>query len=187
MKNLPIIIGISGATGAIYGIELLKTLKLLNIKTILVVSQMGFYTINQELGISAKEVISLADDYYTNENFNAPIASGSFLTSGMIIAPCSVKSLSSIANCYDDNLLTRSADVCLKEQRKLVLMFRETPIHLGHIKLMEQLSTMGGIIAPPVPAFYNHPKSIDDIVQHSILRVLDLFNIEHNMLKRWGS
>ena len=186
-NNLPIIIGLSGATGAIYGVELLKILKLLNIKTILVASEMGFYTAKEELNLKPKDIIALADEYYPNTDFNAPIASGSFLNRGMIVAPCSVKSLSAIANSYDSNLLVRSADVCLKEKRKLVIMFRETPLHLGHIQLMEKIALYGGIIAPPLPAFYNNPKTIDDIVKHSILRVLDLFDIEHNLLQRWGS
>lgn len=185
-NNLPIIIGISGATGAIYGIALLKALKELQQKTILVVSEMGFYTIFEELGIKAKEVIALADEYYVNTDFNAPIASGSFLTKGMIVAPCSIKSLSGIAHSYDSNLLTRSADVCLKEKRKLVLMLRETPLHLGHIELMAKVVSYGGIIAPPLPAFYNKPETIEDIVNHSIFRVLDLLDIPHNNLKRWG-
>jgi 4-hydroxy-3-polyprenylbenzoate decarboxylase len=183
---LPIIVGITGATGAIYGINLLKELKKLDIPTILVVSTMGLVTIKQELSLSAKDVFSLASKHYTNDNLSASIASGSFLTSGMIVAPTSVRTLSSIANALDDNLITRSADVVLKERRKLVLMFRETPFNLTHIKLMESITLNGGIIMPPLPAFYNNPRSIDDIVNHSVARCLDLFGIKNKITSRWG-
>ena len=186
MSNKPIIIAISGATGAIYGIKLLDALKKLNQKTILVVSEMGFYTIKHELGLSPKEVISKADEYIPNTDLGASISSGSYITSGMIVAPCSIKSLSGIANSYDDNLITRAADVCLKERRKLVLMLRETPLHLGHIKLMEQITLSGGIIMPPVPAFYHKPSSLDEMVEHTVYRCLDLFDIKNDFAKRWN-
>lgn len=184
-NNLPIIVAISGASGSIYGIRLLEELKKLKQKTILVVSNMGFTTLKQELGLSPKEVIALADDYFENSNLSAPISSGSFLTQGMIVAPCSVKSLSGIANSYNDNLITRSADVILKEKRKLILLVRESPLHLGHLNLMAQATSCGAIICPPMPAFYNQPTTIDDVVNHSVFRCLDLLNITNNYKKRW--
>lgn len=187
MNNLPIIVGISGASGIIYAVKLLESLKKLNIKTILVVSKMGFFTAKEELNISENELINLATEFYPNNALHASISSGSFLNRGMIIAPCSVKTLSSIANSYNDNLITRSADVALKERRKLVLIFRETPLHSGHIDLMQKATNSGAIIMPPVPAFYNKPQSIDDIVNHTVARALDLFNIENNITKRWNS
>lgn len=186
MDNRPIIIGVSGATGAVYPFRILQELKRLNQKTILVVSEMAFMTIKQELNISPKEFISMADEYIVNSNLGASIASGSYLTKGMIVAPCSIKSLSGIANCYDDNLITRSADVCLKERRKVVLLLRETPLHLGHINLMKQATENGAIIMPPVPAFYNNPQTIDDIVNHTVSRVLDLFDINTDISQRWS-
>ncbi len=186
MNNLPIIVGITGASGIIYAVNLLKVLKKLNIKTILVVSSMGFYTAKEELGLSKENLIAMADEFYPNNSLHASIASGSFLNKGMIIVPCSVKTLSSIANSYNDNLITRSADVALKERRKLVLIFRETPLHSGHINLMQKANENGAIIMPPVPAFYNKPKNINDIVNHSISRCLDLFNIKNDLTKRWG-
>lgn len=186
MNNLPIIVGVTGASGIIYAVKLLETLKKLNIKTILVVSSMGFFTAKEELGLEKEDLISLASEYYPNNSLHASISSGSFLTAGMIIAPCSIKTLSSIANSYNDNLITRSADVVLKERRKLVLMVRETPLHAGHIKLMQQATENGAIIMPPVPAFYNKPQSIDDIINHSVARCLDLLEIENNLTLRWG-
>lgn len=186
MNNLPIIIGVTGASGIIYAVKILEALKTLNIKTILVVSSMGFFTAREELDMSKEKLIELADEYYPNNSLHASIASGSFLTRGMIIAPCSIKTLSSVANSYNDNLITRSADVILKERRKLVLMVRETPLHAGHIDLMQKVTLSGGIIMPPMPAFYNKPQSIDDIINHSVSRTLDLFSIENNITKRWG-
>ncbi len=185
MKKLPIIVGITGATGIIYSIKLLEVLKVLKIETILSVSQMGFYTAKEELNITPKDLIKMADHYYPIDSLAAPISSGSFLSGGMIVAPCSVKTLSAIANSYNDNLIARAADVCLKERRKLVLLFRETPLHLGHINLMRQVAESGGIIMPPLPAFYNKPKSIDDIVSHTVGRCLDLFHMDSNIIKRW--
>ncbi|MFL1781173.1 UbiX family flavin prenyltransferase [Candidatus Hepatincolaceae symbiont of Richtersius coronifer] len=185
-NSLPIIIGITGATGAIYAIALLKALKQLDYRTILIVSEMGFYTIKDELNMTPKQVIALADEYYSNSNLGAPIASGSFLTLGMIVAPCSVKSLSGIAHAYDDTLITRAADVVLKERRRLVLLLRETPFNLIHINLMKQATESGAIIMPPVPAFYNKPNSIADIVSHTVARCLDLFAIENDLTLRWN-
>lgn len=183
----PIVIGITGATGVIYGVKILKTLNELGIKTILIISDMGILNARQELGMSLKDLTSLANESYSNRDMEAPIASGSFLTSGMIVAPCSVKSLSGIANCYDDTLITRAADVTIKERRKLILLFRETPLHMGYIKLMEKVTCSGGIVMPPVPAFYNNPKTIDDVVNHTINRCLDLMGISINNKQRWGN
>jgi 4-hydroxy-3-polyprenylbenzoate decarboxylase len=147
---------------------------------------MGFTTIKEELNLSPKEVISLATKYYSNKDLTANISSGSFLTKGMIVAPCSIKTLSTIANCHTDNLITRAADVCLKESRKTVLLLRETPLHLGHIKLMEQAVLQGSTIMPPLPAFYNNPQSIQDMVNHSVSRCLDLFHIKNDLTTRWN-
>jgi len=184
-KNTPLIVAITGASGVIYGITLLKSLKELNIKTNLILSKDAITTIKYELNLSYQEVIKLADNYYNNEDIAAPIASGSVITRGMVIAPCSVKTLSAVANCYSNNLIARASDVCLKERRKLVLLFRETPLHLGHINLMKQATLNGAIIMPPLPNFYNAPTSITDLVNSSISKVLDLFNIENNFAPRW--
>lgn len=184
-KTKPLIVAITGASGAIYGVRLLQHLRTLQINTILVISKMGFATIKTELGLSNQQVIKLADEYYSNDNLFASISSGSFLTNGMIVAPCSIKSLSGIANCYNDNLISRSADVCLKEKRTLVLMLRESPLHYGHLQLMQTINASGGILMPPFPAFYNHPKTIEDIVDHSLARCLDLFLIPHSLTERW--
>lgn len=184
-KPLPIIVAITGATGIIYAIRILQELKRLNIETILVMSTMAMVTLKYETTMSVKEVIALATKYYTNDNLAASISSGSFLTQGMVVAPCSVKTLSSIANSLNDNLITRSADVVLKERRKLVLLFREAPLHLGHINLMASATQSGAIIMPPLPAFYNNPQTLDDIVNHTVSRTLDLFNIKNNITTRW--
>ncbi len=184
--SLPVVVCISGASGSIYGVNLLKALSQLNIKSILVVSTMGFVTAKEELGITAKELISMADEYHDNSNLAANISSGSYITAGVVVAPCSVKTLSSIANCYNDNLITRVSDVSLKERRKTILLFREAPLHNGHISLMQQASNSGCIIMPPVPAFYNKPKTINDIVNHSVFRVLDLLGIENDLVSRWN-
>ena len=182
-----IIVGISGASGAIYGLRLLEALKGIgSIEIFLTISQTGKTLLHDEISDDALDrAIRLADHYYETHELGAPIASGSFLTDGMIIAPCSAKTLAAIANGLGDNLLSRSADVSLKERRRLVLLLRETPLHLTHIENMAQVTKMGGIILPPVPAFYHRPASIDDIVNHSIGKALDLFGIEHALYKRW--
>lgn len=181
-----IIIAISGASGAIYGIRLLEVLKEQNIETHLVISDGAALTIKAETEYSIEKVKALANHYYSNKDIGAAIASGSFKTSGMIIAPCSMRTLASIAHAMEDNLITRAAGVILKDKRKLVLMTRETPLHIGHIENMLKVANYGGIIAPPMPAFYSKPKEVDDIVNHSIARVLDLFDIETNLIKRWS-
>ncbi len=184
-KSHPLIIAITGATGAIYGVTLLKILSQLDIPTHLVVSTAGERTLRHELDLSLTDLKDFADITHSHKNIGANIASGSFQTAGMIIAPCSVKTFSEIATGITGSLISRSADVILKERKKLVLMVRETPLHLGHLRNLTQLTEMGAIIAPPVPAFYSSPASLADIVYHACARVLDLFEIHLSDLKRW--
>lgn len=187
MTNTPrLIIGISGSSGIIYGIRLLQVLQPLPIETHLVVSKTGQLTRAYETDLSNAELKALADVYHPCTDFAATIASGSFKTMGMIIAPCSMKTLSEIAHGTSSNLLTRAADVVLKERRRLVLMPRETPLHLGHLNNMVSVTQMGGIICPPVPAFYTKPQTIAEIVDDTVGRVLDLFDIECGLVRRWG-
>ena len=185
MKRL--IVGISGATGAIYGIRLLEILTRSDVEAHLVITETAERTILMETSWKLKDVNSLAKVSYDVKNLGADISSGSFLAEGMVIIPCSIKSLSGIANSFNENLLIRAADVTLKERRKLVLVVRETPLHLGHIELMRQASRMGTILLPPVPAFYFHPKTMDDLINHTVGKVLDLFGIDHHLFNRWGS
>jgi 4-hydroxy-3-polyprenylbenzoate decarboxylase len=185
-QNYPIIVGITGASGATYGIKLLKTLRALSIPSHLIISKPAALTIATETDYSLQDVQNLATHYENVTDIGAVISSGSYKTRGMIIAPCSGRTMAAIAAGLEDNLITRAASVVLKERRKLVLLFRETPLHNIHIENMLKLSNMGAIIAPPVPAFYNKPKSIDDIVSHTIGRLLDLFDIDVPELKRWG-
>jgi len=182
-----IIVGISGASGALYGLRLLEVLKEIgSIETFLTISQTGKALLQDEIATGALDkAIALADHYYETQELWAPIASGSFYTDGMIIAPCSAKTLAAIAHGFGDTLLSRAADVVLKERRRLVLLFRETPLHLTHIDNMAQVTRMGGIILPPVPAFYHRPASIDDIINQSIGKALDLFCIDHALYRRW--
>jgi len=182
-----IIIGISGASGAIYGVRMLSMLsKVKNVETHLVISPAGLMNISHELDMDKKSVSKLADHVHSNSQIGASIASGSFRTDGMVIAPCSVKTMACIANGICDNLITRAADVCLKERRRLVLMVRETPLHLGHIRNMAALTEMGGIIYPPLPSFYSKPKSIEEMVDQTIAKVLDGFDIDVSAhLKPW--
>jgi 4-hydroxy-3-polyprenylbenzoate decarboxylase len=185
LKNR-IIVGISGASGAIYGVRMLQVLKKLPVETHLVMSRAAEMTLAYETDLKAKDVRALADIVHTIGDVGAPIASGSFRTLGMVVAPCSVHSMAEIATGVTSNLLTRAADVVLKERRRLVLMLRETPLHTGHLRNMTALSEMGAIIAPPVPAFYAKPTSVDEIVDHSIGRVLDLFGFDTGTVRRWG-
>lgn len=180
-----IIVGISGASGAIYGIELLKALKACGVETHLVVSKTAQITIAHETDYSLKDVHALASHFHSPNDLAAPISSGSFTTEGMIVAPCSMKSLAEIATGNTTNLLSRAADVVLKERRRLVLLARETPLNSIHLRNMLTLSDMGAIIAPPVPAFYNKPESLEDMVEHTTGRVLDLFALETGRVKRW--
>lgn len=184
-----IIVGISGASGALYGLRLLEVLKEKgSIEIFLTISQTGKQLLQDEIATGAlDQAIALADHYYEAQELWAPIASGSFFTDGMIIAPCSAKTLAAIAHGFGDTLLSRAADVVLKERRRLVLLFRETPLHLTHIDNMAQVTRMGGILLPPVPAFYHRPASIDDIINQSIGKALDLFSIDHALYRRWGS
>jgi 4-hydroxy-3-polyprenylbenzoate decarboxylase len=184
MKRL--IVGISGATGAIYGIRLVEILsKEPGIEVHLVVSEAGAQTIEEETDWSLAEVSRLCNHTYEISDIGAAISSGSFHHDGMVIAPCSIKTMSMISNSINSNLLVRAADVTLKEKRKLVLLVREAPFHLGHLRLMAHLAEIGAIIHPPVPAFYCRPKSVDDIVNHTVGRVLDHFGINHDLFERW--
>jgi 4-hydroxy-3-polyprenylbenzoate decarboxylase len=179
-----LIIGITGASGTIYGIRMLEKLRDLPIETHLVMTKAAEVTLAYETDLKVAEVHALADVVYPVIDIGAAISSGSFKTLGMVIAPCSIHSMGEIASGVTGNLLSRAADVVLKERRRLVLMLRETPLHLGHVRAMQAVTEMGGIIAPPVPAFYARPKTVDDIVNQSVARVLDLFDIEAGA-QRW--
>lgn len=181
-----LIIGISGASGIIYGVRLLQALRDTDIETHLVMSRSAELTLGYEMDLSVQDVQGIADQVHPVRNVAASISSGSFPTLGMIVAPCSIRSMSEIASGITSSLLTRAADVVLKERRKLVLMVRESPLHTGHLRTMTALSEMGAIIAPPLPAFYNRPATMDELVDHSVGRVLDLFDIDTGRVKRWG-
>jgi 4-hydroxy-3-polyprenylbenzoate decarboxylase len=181
-----LIVAITGSSGAIYGIRLLEALRAApKVEVHLILSKGGKLTAALETGRKAKDIEKLAHHVHSDQDLAASVASGSFRTAGMIVAPCSMKTLSGIANSYADNLVVRAADVVLKERRRLVLMPRETPLHAGHCRLLLQAAEMGAIIAPPVPAFYGLPKTIDDLVNHSVGRVLDLFDIDSGLVRRW--
>jgi 4-hydroxy-3-polyprenylbenzoate decarboxylase len=182
-----LVVGITGATGAIYGIRLLEFLSKTDVETHLVVSTSAEKTIRMETSWSLEQVKALATVTYNMEDVGADISSGSFRTEGMVVIPCSIKSLSAIANSYNENLLIRAADVMLKERRKLVLVVRETPLHRGHLGLMLKVADAGGVILPPIPAFYFLPKTLDDIINHTVGRALDVFEIDHSLFNRWGS
>ena len=181
-----LIVGISGASGIVYGVRILQVLQQSDIETHLVMSDSARMTLSTELDMSVKEVEALATEVHSAKNIGATIASGSFKTMGMVVAPCSIKSLSEIAYGMTSGLLSRAADVVLKERRRLVLMIRETPLHSGHLRTMLQASENGAILMPPVPALYARPKSIDDMVNHTVGRCLDLFDIETDLVKRWA-
>lgn len=180
-----IVVGITGATGAIFGVRLLQALRAAEIETHLVLSKWGLQTIEHETGLTGPELTALASVVHGSGNMAATISSGSFQTEGMIVAPCTMKTLGAIAQGYGDNLVQRAADVVLKERRKLVLVARETPLSEIHLENMLKLSRMGVTILPPMPAFYNKPQSIDDIVDHIVARVLDQFGIDAEFAKRW--
>jgi len=180
-----LVIGITGASGAIYGIRLLEVLRDLGIHTHLVMSKSAHLTIAYETSYSLEDVRNLAGTCHSPQDMAASISSGSFKTLGMIISPCSMRSMGEIASCVTTSLLTRAADVTLKERRRLVLMVRETPLHAGHLEQMHKLALMGAIIAPPVPAFYSNPDTLMDMVNHTVGRVLDLYDISHPLVKRW--
>ncbi len=181
----PIIVGISGASGIVYGVRALELLRDCAVQTHLVMSKSARLTLDYELDMAASEVEALATTVHPITDIGASIASGSFHTAGMLIAPCSVRTMSEIATGVTSTLLTRAADVVLKERRRLVLMVRETPLHTGHLRTMAQLSEMGAVLAPPVPAFYTRPQSIDDIVTQTVGRALDLFDLDSDKVRRW--
>jgi flavin prenyltransferase len=181
-----IIVGISGASGAIYGIRALQALKgAPEVETHLILSPSAKRTIVEETDWSVEDIEALATVVHPHRDIGASVSSGSFRTAGMLVAPCSIKSLSGIVNSYNDNLLARAADVCLKERRTLVLLVREAPLHLGHLELLANAARYGAVILPPVPAFYNRPRTIDDMVNHTVGRALDQFEVPHQLVKRW--
>ena len=181
-----LIVAITGASGAVYGVRALELLRdVEGVETHLILTPAAAQTVQAELDMDAADVRALADHAYNHRDIGAAISSGSFRTAGMLVAPCSVKTLSGIANCFDHELVVRAADVCLKERRRLVLLFRETPLHAGHIALMDQATRSGAVIMPPVPAFYHRPQTIDDIVNQTVARALDLFDIDLPVIKRW--
>ncbi len=186
MDDRPVIVGISGASGARYGLKTLELLRALEVPAWLVMTEAARMTITLELKRPPEEVARWATRSFEPSDFTAPIASGSFPTRGMIIAPCSVKTLSAIANSYADNLLVRAADVTLKEGRPLLLMVRETPLHLGHLRLMARAAEMGAIIFPPVPALYGNPTSVDALIEATVGRALARFGLENDHFSRWG-
>jgi len=181
-----IVVGISGATGVIYGIRMLKALGTCGVETHLVVTQSAVKNLIIETEYAATDLESLAHTVYDVEDIGAAIASGSYKVDGMVVIPCSIKTLSAVANSFNYNLLVRAADVTLKERRRLVLVVRETPLHEGHLELMTKVTRAGGIIMPPVPAFYHMPKTIDDLIDQTVGKVLDLFSIDAKLFKRWG-
>lgn len=181
-----IVIGISGASGVIYGIRMLSLLKDTEYETHLIISEAGKLNIEIETEYTAEAVQAMADYTYDQKNVAAALASGSFLTQGMIVVPCTIKTLSGIANSYTENLLVRAADVTLKERRKLVLVVRETPLHKGHLRLLAQAADMGAQILPPVPSFYHIPRTIEDIIDQTVGKVFDYMGIAHNLFRRWN-
>jgi flavin prenyltransferase len=180
-----LIVGISGASGTVYGVRLLEMLRHAEIETHLVMSKSAEMTLAYETDLKAKDVRALASVHYPNSDIGAAISSGSFPTMGMVIAPCSIRTMSEIACGVTASLLSRAADVVLKERRRLVLAMRETPLHVGHLRNMTTLAEIGAVVAPIVPAFYNRPKTVDDIINHTCGRLLDLFGIDTGMVKRW--
>jgi 4-hydroxy-3-polyprenylbenzoate decarboxylase len=182
-----LIVAITGASGAIYGVRLLQRLRELpGIETHLLLSSAGVLNVHQELDMKRGDVEALAHVVHNVNDIGASVASGSFATAGMVVAPCSMKTLGAIANGLADNLIARAADVCLKERRRVVLLARETPLNLAHIRNMEAVTLMGGVIFPPVPAFYQRPRSLEEMVDHTLARVLDLLDIEHDLAPRWS-
>ena len=182
-----IVIGITGASSVIYGVKILEGLSKLGIETHLIITRAGLKNLEIEASDSINGLKSMASHVYDEGDLSAPLASGSFKVDGMVVAPCSIKTLSAIANSYSHNLLVRAADVMLKERRRLVLLVRETPLHEGHLELMLKVTRMGGIVMPPIPAFYHHPKTIEDLINQTIGKVLDLFSIDAKLFRRWGT
>jgi flavin prenyltransferase len=185
-KPKRLIVGITGATGSIYGIRILEALRAAGgWETHLIVSEAGMLNIHQEYKLARKDIHKLADVVHNVRDIGATVASGSFITEGMVVAPCSMKTLAGVAHAFSDNLITRAADVVLKERRRLVLVTREAPLNLAHLRNMVAVTEMGGVIFPPVPAFYSGAKTIDGLVNHTVGRLLDLFGVEHESIKRW--
>ncbi len=181
-----IIVGITGASGVQYGIRLLEVLHgYKEVEVHLIITEAGKKTIRLETSYPLEKIEALAHYVYNNQDVTGPLTSGSFRTAGMIIVPCSVKTLSGLANSFNYNLLIRAGDVTLKERRKLVVVFRETPLHLGHLRLLVQLAENGAIIMPPLPAFYHHPQTISDLIDHTVVKILVQFGLEHQLFKRW--
>ena len=182
-----IVVAITGATGAVYGVRLLERLRAIpGVETHLVISDAATLTLHQEVGLQRRDVETLAHVVHKNREIGAPIASGSFQSDGMVIAPCSMKTLAAVAHGLSDNLIARAADVILKERRRLVLMVRETPFNLAHLRNMTAVTEMGGIVFPPLPSFYNKPGSIAEMVDHTLARVIDLLGIENDLAPRWA-
>jgi flavin prenyltransferase len=182
----PVILALTGASGAIYGLRMLEALKQLEIPVHLILSPMGGRILSEETGVQPGELHQKADRWYPPDELYASIASGSFPTRGMLVVPCSIKTLSGIANSYTENLIQRAADVCLKEGRPLLLAVRETPLHAGHLRLMSQAAEAGAILFPPIPVFYNHPKTIGDLVDATVGRMLARLGIDNDLYQRWG-
>ncbi len=181
-----LVVGISGASGVIFGIRLLETLRLLSVESHLIMSRTAEVTLTKETDLKVEDVRRIAAVWHDASNLAAAVSSGSFRTLGMVVAPCSVRSMSEIASGVTSTLLTRAADVTLKERRRLVLMVRETPLHIGHLRTMTALAEMGAVIAPPVPGMYSRPQSIEEMVNHTVGRVLDLFGLDSGRVRRWG-
>ena len=181
----PLIVALTGASGVIYGVRALEVLKALEVPTHLIVSRAAERNLEIETDIRLSQLESLATTVYDVTDMAAAISSGSFKTRGMLVSPCSIKTLSAVAYGFDHNLIARSADVCLKERRRLVLMVRETPLHAGHLETMAKVAGLGGVILPPVPAFYHRPKTIADIIDHGVGKALDCLGVEHSLFKRW--
>ena len=181
-----IVVGISGASGVIYGARLLEVLKDKDYETHLIISKSGKLNFEIETQYKAADIESMADRVWDHKNMAASLASGSFITEGMVVVPCTIKTLSGIANSYNENLIVRAADVTLKEKRKLVLVVRETPLHKGHLRLMTMAADMGAHILPPVPSFYHQPRTIEDIIDQTIGKVFDYIGIQHDLFNRWG-
>ena len=186
MSKKRLVVGISGASGVTYGVRLLQVLQDTDYETHLIISKSGELNIQIETDYDPADVKAMADYVYDHKNIAASLASGSFLTAGMVVVPCTIKTLSGIANSYNENLLVRAADVTLKEKRKLVLVVRETPLHKGHLRLLTMAADMGAHILPPVPSFYHMPKTIEDIIDQTIGKIFDFMGIEHNLFNRWG-
>jgi len=186
MTKKRIIVGLTGASGVIYGVKFIEELRKLDYEVHLIVSESAKINLEIETDVLLDSLLKNVDFYYDNNDLTSKPASGSFIFDSMVIIPCSIKSLSAVANCRSDNLLIRAADVCLKEKRKLVLVVRETPLHKGHLKLLTEACDMGALILPPVPSFYHNPKTIDDIINHTIGKIFDYLKINHTLFKRWG-